>query len=201
MILSSVLERYPSLIGCKGSIQEACDAFVACFKNKNKVLICGNGGSAADSEHISAELLKGFCNHRKLSGELRTRLGSELADQLQGSLPAIPLANFTSLVSAYANDCNPTMVYAQLTLGLGQPGDILLAISTSGNAKNVIAAAQVARAKDMKIIALTGQTGGNLKSFSDITICVPETVTYKVQELHLPVYHALCLMVESAIFG
>ena len=170
-------------------------------------MIAGNGGSAADSEHIVGELMKGFVKRRPLSEELKQALeaadpirGKELAEKLQGALPAIALTNHAALSSAFANDVDGVLSYAQQVNGYGRAGDVFLGISTSGNAENVMYAAVTARAKGMRVIALTGKTGGNLGAFADISIIVPEQETYKIQELHLPIYHALCLMLEERFY-
>jgi D-sedoheptulose 7-phosphate isomerase len=171
------------------------------FKNGGKLLICGNGGSASDSGHIAGELLKSFRVQRPIDGTVRLAVGDEIAGNLQGALPAISLPDMVAINTAYANDCNPQYCFAQLTYGLGSGGDVLLCISTSGNAKNVIAAATVARAKKMIVVGLTGATGGNLAAHCDVCIKAPEFETFKIQELHLPIYHALCLMLEQSFFG
>jgi D-sedoheptulose 7-phosphate isomerase len=195
--LQELMGRYPALEGCKGEIWEVYERLAECFRGGGKLLICGNGGSAADADHMSTELLKGFCSKRPLSEKWRELLGEDIASNLQNGFPAIPLANFTALMTAFANDCNPDYVFAQLTWAIGKPGDVLFCISTSGNAKNVCLAAKVARAKCLSVIGLSGITGGNLKDLTDVCICVPESETYKVQELHLPIYHTLCLMLEG----
>ena len=167
----------------------------------------GNGGSAADSDHIVGELMKGFVKRRPLPEELKRALaaadpvrGKELAEKLQGALPAIALTNHAALSSAFANDVDGVLSYAQQVNGYGRTGDVFLGISTSGNAENVMYAAVTARAKGMRVIALTGKTGGKLGAFADISIIVPEQETYKIQELHLPIYHALCLMLEERFY-
>ncbi|MDX2111071.1 MAG: SIS domain-containing protein [Verrucomicrobiota bacterium] len=193
--------RYPILSPCRDSIAQAIETLTTAFQRGNKLLICGNGGSAADADHISGELLKGFASKRPLTPEWRARLGDALADKLQGGLPAIPLTQFAGLLSAYGNDVSWEHGYAQLVFALGQPGDVFLGISTSGNAKNVGHAARVAKAKGLHTIALTGETGGALLALCDNTIRVPATEVYKIQELHLPIYHTLCLEVEQRLFG
>ncbi len=199
-LLKDCIRRYPILAPCEESIQMSFDYLMGVYTRGGKLLIAGNGGSAADADHISGELLKGFKQKRPLSQGWRDKLGHEIADNLQGALPTIPLSTFNALNTAYANDCNPHYIFAQLTWGLGMTGDALLSISTSGNSKNVLLATQVAKAKGMHTIGLTGATGGELKDMCDICICVPETETFKIQELHLPVYHILCLMLEEALF-
>ena len=168
------------------------------FKNGAKVLICGNGGSAADADHWAGELLKGFRKKRPVPSN---GLTAELAAHLQEGLPAIPLTGFPAASTAFCNDVRPDLVFAQLVWALGARGDLLVCISTSGNAKNVLAAAEAARGKGMKTIALTGAGGGALAPVCDISIRVPETETYRVQELHLPVYHTLSMMIEDSMFS
>jgi D-sedoheptulose 7-phosphate isomerase len=198
--LETLIARYPQLTELKKEIESSFDILSYCYKNGGKLLLCGNGGSASDSDHIAGELLKGFRSRRKISGEQAECLGENLASKLQGSLPAIPLPALSAVNTAFINDCDPDYVYAQLTYGLGKEGDVLLAISTSGNSTNVVHAAEVAKAKGMKTISLTGRTGGKLKSLSDSCLNVPEDETFKIQELHLPIYHCLCLMLETAFF-
>lgn len=198
--LAELLSRHPALAPCSHDISRAIDALVGCYRSGGKVLLCGNGGSASDCDHIAGEMLKGFCQKRPLSGPARERLGEELAGQLQGSLPTLSLPSFSGLFTAWANDCDPEYVYAQLVHGLGKPGDILIAISTSGNAKNVRHAVEVARRSGVIVIGLTGEIGGALALLADIAIRVPETETFKIQELHLPVYHTICLAVEAEMF-
>lgn len=187
-------------MACKDSMQAAFDMLLSIYKNGNKLLICGNGGSAADADHIAGELMKGFLKKRPLPESLQQALGAEVAQNLQCGLAAISLPGLTGLNTAYANDCNPDYIYAQSTLALGQPGDALLCISTSGNAKNVLLAAKVAKAKGMHTLGLTGKNGIKLKEAVDICVSVPEDVVYKIQELHLPIYHALTLALEDEIF-
>jgi len=198
--LADCINRYPVLMNCAEAIQMAYERIREVYQDHGKLLICGNGGSAADADHISGELLKSFSIQRPIDDSWRERLGDDLADNLQGALPAIPLPVFSSLMTAFANDCDPLYVFAQLTWGLGRPGDPLLCISTSGNSKNVIKAAQVAQAKGLHCIGLTGASGGKLKELTDICICVPETEVFKIQELHLPIYHTLCMMLEDTFF-
>ncbi|MDR0741957.1 MAG: SIS domain-containing protein [Puniceicoccales bacterium] len=199
--LSDCLKRYPSLVVCENDIKHACDLIANSFRSECKLLICGNGGSASDSGHIAGELLKNFCAKRKVDEAVRKVIGNDVADNLQGALPAISLPDMVAINSAYANDCNPQYCFAQLTYGLGKSKDTLLCISTSGNAENVILAAIVAKAKNMNVIGLTGATGGDLAQHCDICIKAPESETFKVQELHLPIYHTLCLMLEQIFFG
>ena len=181
---------------------------IACYRQGGKVLVCGNGGSAADSLHIVGELMKGFILPRKLKPELQEKLRStcpEMAEyciaNLQGALPAISLVNEVGLTTAYANDQAPDLGFAQQVLGQGKEGDVLFAISTSGNSANVLYAAGVAKALGIKVIGLAGQTGGKMVQWCDVCIKVPSRVTFKIQEYHLPVYHALCLCLEEEFFG
>ncbi|MDD7219847.1 MAG: SIS domain-containing protein [Clostridia bacterium] len=197
--LERLLERYPKLEGCREDILKAFLAMEDTFKKGGKLLICGNGGSAADSDHIVGELMKGFRKKRPLSQEKREKLGS-LSDHLQEALPAISLTGHQALSTAFLNDVAPDMVFAQQVYGYGRKNDSLLAITTSGNSENVLNAVKVAKALELKVIGLTGPQGGELKKLADICICVPGESTADVQELHLPVYHALCAMLEDAFF-
>jgi D-sedoheptulose 7-phosphate isomerase len=194
------VKRYPVLEPCKDDIQAAVDAIVNMYESGSKLLLCGNGGSAADSEHISGEFLKGFLKKRPYAlGELA--LEDEILSKLQKGIPAIPLTSLSASLTAFNNDVDPCLNYAQLVQALGGTGDVFMGISTSGNAKNVAYAAKTANAMGMLTIGLTGGKGGILKEICNITICVPESETYKIQELHLPVYHAICAQVEEIIFG
>jgi D-sedoheptulose 7-phosphate isomerase len=206
--LEELIRRYPQLANISEKINEAAERLLRCYQNGNKLLICGNGGSSSDSDHIAGELLKGFEQKRRLDDAMRNSLisasakrGQYLAEKLQAGLPAISLSAHAGLITAVANDTDATLIYAQQVMGFGDPGDVLLAISTSGNAQNVLDAAITARAKGMTVIGLTGETGGKLKACCDILINVPEKRTAYVQELHLPVYHTLCLIIESHFFG
>lgn len=206
-ILNDLMSRYPRLAVCKEDIAKAFAVLSESYHNYGKLLICGNGGSAADAEHIVGELMKGFKNPRLLDEASRQKLkdidnglGKLLAENLQGALPAIALDGHPALSTAYMNDCEPLMCFAQQVNGYGCEGDVLFGISTSGNSKNVIYAAVTAKAKGMKVIGLTGAEESRLSVLSDVCIRVPETETYKIQELHLPVYHCLCLMLEEEFF-
>ena len=206
--IEELIIRYPQIAGISEKINEAAERLIRCYQNGNKVLICGNGGSSSDSDHIAGELLKGFEQKRPLNDSIKKQLasmsaerGSYLAENLQTGLPAISLSAHSGLVTAVANDTDASLIYAQQVIGFGDPGDVLLGISTSGNAQNVLDAAITARAKGMTVIGMTGETGGKLKHFCDILINVPERRTSFVQELHLPVYHTLCLIVENHFFG
>lgn len=198
--IDGLINRVPSLSDCKNEILEVLDLIVKTYRNDGKMLLCGNGGSAADCEHWAGEMLKSFVKCRPLPKELAEKLPAEIAGSLEAALPAIPLTGFISAGTAFANDVAPQLIFAQLTLGLGRPGDVLVGISTSGNAVNVAQAVKVAKAMGMKTIGLTGQSGGELAKLTDIAIRVPEKETYKIQELHLAVYHWLCLAVEDELF-
>ena len=196
-----LLIRYPSLEACIEDIEKAKDAMIACYEQGGKILLCGNGGSSADCEHIAGELMKGFLKKRPvLEDERLKEFDEEFLKRLQGGLPAIALPSMTGVNTAFANDVDPEMVYAQAVLALGKENDILIGLSTSGNAANVANALKVAKALNMKVIGLSGGTGGKMKEISDICICAPEKETYKIQELHLPIYHYLCAMVEDYFY-
>lgn len=196
-----LIERYPALEPCRESIEAAVKMIVDMHLHAGTLLICGNGGSAADCEHISGELLKGFLKKRPLNSDQAAGLPEDIAAKLQGGIRAIPLTSLSALSTAFSNDVDPELIYAQLVYAYGTESCVFLGLSTSGNAKNVCAAAKVARAKGMKTISMTGERGGKLAELCDVAIKVPETETYKVQELHLPVYHAICAEVEEIIFG
>ncbi len=205
--LEELINRYPVLAGVKPQIREAYEILETCYKNGGKLLIAGNGGSCADAEHIVGELMKGFVKRRPVSeafadklSETDPELGKVLGEKLQGGLPAIALTGHSSLATAFLNDVDGEMIYAQQTNGYGREGDVLLGISTSGNAKNIMYAVTVAKAIGMKTIGLAGKDGGLLKKSADVTIVAPEMETFKIQELHLPIYHALCLMLEERFF-
>lgn len=200
--------RYPQLIVARDCIVEAYQILEESYTNDGKLLVAGNGGSAADAEHIVGELMKGFVNPRKLEAEysdalitVNKELGRVLSENLQGALPAIALDGHLALTTAYLNDCEPLLCFAQQVNGYGRKSDVFLGISTSGNSRNILYAATVAKAKGMKVIGLTGEKDSKLSEISDTCIQVPETETYKIQELHLPVYHCLCLMLEDTFFG
>ena len=189
--------RYPKLRVCEGEISKACELLLACYRNGGKVLTCGNGGSAADAEHIVGELLKKFRKHRTIDAAVAAKLPAELVARLEGALPAVSLVSMSGILTAFANDVAWETAFAQQVYGLGNAGDVLIALSTSGNSANCVNAAHVAQAKGLKVVALTGAGGGRLGELADAAIRVPETETYKVQELHLPVYHALCAEIED----
>lgn len=202
-----LIERYPALFKCKEDLLNAYLLIEHSYKNGKKLLIAGNGGSAADSEHIVGELMKGFKKPRHLPIEMCEKLkkvdlelGEVLAKNLQGALPAIALDGHLALTTAYMNDVEPLLCFAQQVNGYGCEGDVFLGISTSGNSKNILYAASVAKAKGMKVIGLTGEKSNKLEQLADVTVKVPETETYMVQELHLPVYHCWCLMLEERFF-
>jgi D-sedoheptulose 7-phosphate isomerase len=203
-----LIERYPQLIECRESIQAAYDILKEAYTKDRKLLVCGNGGSASDSEHIVGELMKEFKLKREIYKNqaeamklIDSELGAILAKHLQGALPAIALTGHSSLTTAFMNDSNPELIFAQQVNGYGKPDDIFLGISTSGNSRNVLFAAVAAKAKGLKVIGLTGQKPCKLAQLADVCIQVPETETYKIQELHLPVYHCLCMMLEEHFFG
>lgn len=203
-----LVERYPSLETAKKDIIEAYLLLEESYENGGKLLVAGNGGSAADAEHIVGELMKGFKMPRKPEADFAEKLvaenqelGSVLAENLQGALPAIALDGHPALSTAYMNDCEPLLCFAQQVNGYGKAGDVFLGISTSGNSKNVLYAATTAHAKGMKVIGMTGAKDSKLKNMSDACIKAPQTETYMIQELHLPIYHCLCLMLEDKFFG
>lgn len=203
-----LIERYPKLLSCKNDISNAYNILETAFSNDRKLLVCGNGGSASDSEHIVGELMKEFKLKRKIYTEyaeamktIDSEMGKMLADNLQGALPAICLTGHSALTTAFMNDANADLIFAQQVNGYGKKNDVFLGISTSGDSKNVCYAAVTAKAKGMKVIGLTGCKESKLSSLSDCCIKVPETETYMIQELHLPVYHCLCMMLEEKFFG
>ena len=199
--IENAITRYPQLTDYKDSLEAAVAAVVEMHKKSGTLLLCGNGGSAADCEHISGEFLKGFLSLRPLSETEKSDLPAEIADRLQGGIKAIPLQSLTSVFTAFSNDVSADLAFAQLVWTLGDGNGVFLGISTSGNARNVCAAAKVAKAKGMTTVAMTGADGGELAKICEIVLKVPETETYKVQELHLPLYHALCAEAEARIFG
>ena len=204
MIIKDLIERYPILSLCEKEIRLASDVLKKCYENDGKLLVCGNGGSCADSDHICGELLKSFVKRRtpesKFLNEL-SRIDSNaseyLKDKLQGSLPVISLCNQTAIMTATLNDVDGNIIFAQQVMGYGKKEDVFLGISTSGNSKDIIYASVVAKAKGLKTIGLLGKNGGRLKELCDISIVVPENETFKIQELHLPIYHAICIDVEE----
>lgn len=208
MSMSELYNRYPSLNECREDIENALNLFIEVYKCGGKIMVCGNGGSCSDSEHIVGELMKGFMLKRpvdKAFEEKLIELGYEdaeyMRENLQEALPAISLPSQTAILSAFINDVSPEMMYAQLVFGYAAKGDLLVCISTSGNSKNAVYAAKVAKAKGIKVLSLTGRNESKLSDISDVTVRVPECETYKVQELHLPVYHYLCAMTEKRFFN
>ena len=206
--LEELIRRYPQLHVCKDDVEKAYLLLQKTYDEGHKLLIAGNGGSAADSEHIAGELMKRFKITRPINKELADKLmkidpqrGERLVKNLEMPLRAVPLTSHISITTAYMNDADATGVFAQQMLGFGDEGDVFLAISTSGNSENIISACVVAKALGISIIGLTGEKESKLSEYADICIKVPETETYKIQELHLPVYHALCLMLESNYYG
>ena len=202
-----LVQRYPQLDAVKDSISLAFEIIKESYKNGGKLLIAGNGGSASDAEHIAGELMKTFAKKRTLPDsfvseikKVDLEISEYLLPKMQPGLPAIALSGHASLNTACINDIDGNITFAQQVYGYGKSEDVLLGISTSGNSKNILYACAVAKAKKLKIIGLTGEGGGKLKQYSDICICVPETETYKIQELHLPVYHIICMMLEDYFF-
>ncbi len=207
-IFEELLTQYPSLQSCSEQIGNAAELLIEAFQSGNKLLVCGNGGSAADSEHVVGELMKGFKLPRRMDEKTQARMRAMFPEEadgmirnLQGAVPAISLVSQTALMTAFSNDQAAQFVFAQQVMGYGEPGDVLLAISTSGNSENILHAARTAKLRGVSVIGLTGESGGKLKVLSDITICAPSSVTYQIQEYHLPIYHCLCACVENEIFG
>ena len=209
MTLSQLIQHHPALEACRRDIEAAKDLIIHTYEHGGKLLLCGNGGSCADCDHITGELLKGFLSRRPLCEADKAALSDAnpedpdavlLSDKLQGGLPALSLPAQTALVSAFSNDVDPALVYAQLVWAQGCMGDLLICLSTSGNSRNVVLAAKAARAKGMLTLALTGEADSALSRLCDITIKAPSDQTYRVQEYHLPIYHYLCAAVEEAFF-
>jgi D-sedoheptulose 7-phosphate isomerase len=205
--VEKLCKRHPILISCKKDIERAIEIIKECYKNGNKVLTCGNGGSAADAEHIVGELMKGSRKKRKVSSnfckqvsKIYPKESKKICDNLQTPLPAISLTSHISFTTAFNNDMNSEFTFAQQLFGLGEKGDVLIALSTSGNAKNVINACKVAKVLGIKTITMTGKNGGVLKNICDTVIRVPEEETLLIQECHLPIYHAICSAVEDTFF-
>ena len=199
--IENLIKRYPALLQCRDDIDKACEGIIRTFEKNGALLVCGNGGSCGDAEHIAGELMKGFLLSRPVP---ETFSNSDALDGeghlLQGALPALSLVGHGALSTAFANDIDANMVYAQQVYGLGKASDALLGISTSGNARNVCSALRVARAIGMKTIGMTGISGGQMRELCDLCLCVPADETYRVQELHLPAYHTLCAMLEASFF-
>jgi D-sedoheptulose 7-phosphate isomerase len=207
-MLDKLFLNYPVLKDCNKDISSVFELMKYTLSNKGIILTCGNGGSAADAEHIVSELMKTFKLKRPLPEELKEKLvnnykteGDFLANNLQCSLPAISLVSQTSLSTAIGNDVSADLIFAQQVMGYGKPGDILFAISTSGNSRNILNAIYTAKVLGMKVIGLTGRSGGKMKQYCDVAICVPADETPRIQELHLPVYHTICAMLENHFFG
>lgn len=198
--LAELLTRHPALTVCRDDIVRGTELFLDCFRSGGMALFAGNGGSCADAEHWAGELLKGFESKRRLPPEQRIGLPDDIANKLQSAVPAIPLTGFPSLRTAFANDVDPVLEFAQLVQAFGKPGSLYVGMSTSGNAGNVCAAAIVARARGLRVLGLTGETGGKLAGLCDVCIRVPSTRTCHVQEWHLPIYHTICLLIEDGMF-
>jgi D-sedoheptulose 7-phosphate isomerase len=205
--ISALLARYPDLAPVADPIAAACSLLVACYRAGGKVLLCGNGGSAADAEHVVGELMKGYRSRRPVPDSLRLELeaahqsdGTYLANHLQGALPAISLVRHTALLTAIVNDIAGDMIFAQQVYGFGRPGDVLVSISTSGASPNVLHALRVARVMGLATLGFTGRTGGNMASLCDVVVCVPLDNTAEVQERHLAIYHTLCAVIETTLF-
>ncbi len=206
--LDILCQRYPVLSGLKGSIADASKMIMKCYSGGGKLLVCGNGGSSADAEHFTAELMKSFEKERPLDQSLIDRLyeisssrGGFLGEKLNHALPAISLSSNTALSTAISNDTGPSLVFAQQIIGYGNEGDILIGLSTSGNSANVIDACITAKALNLNVIGMTGHTGGKMKQYCDLIINVPETRTAWVQELCMPVLHTICIIVEDYFYG
>lgn len=206
-LLEELMERYPELEVCRDAILTAFEQLLLCCKRGGKLLCAGNGGSAADCDHIVGELVKSFQYKRpiplKLKDDLKHMFGNDgvaLANMLEGGLSAIALPSMSAINTAYANDVDAAAAFAQMTHAIGKAGDVFWGITTSGNSENILMALMAAKACGLITICLTGRTGGKCKRFSDVCICVPEDETYKIQELHLPIYHALCGMLEAEFF-
>lgn len=206
--LTELMQRYPQLEGCKASIEAAMELLRNMYRGGGKLLACGNGGSCADCEHIVGELMKSFLIMRPMNDDVKANLDKlfpEDADKfyncMQRGISAISLPSQVAVLSAYVNDVDPEFMYAQLVQGYGRGSDVVLCISTSGNSKNVVRAAQMAKALGLKTLALTGAKDSKLSMLCDVTVRVPETETFKIQELHLPVYHYLCAQLEEELFG
>ncbi len=199
--IEKIINENPALAPCREAMEAIVRAIVAMHRAGGKLLLCGNGGSASDCEHISGELLKGFLSKRPIAEDELPSLDTGIRAKLQRGIGAVPLPSLSALSTAFSNDVDPALTFAQGVFALGQKGDLLLGLSTSGNAKNVIAAMKVAKAMGLTTIAMTGEKGGEMKGLADIALTVPETETYKVQQLHLPAYHAICAEAERILFG
>lgn len=194
--MKDLLKKYPELDGCREDIEKALGLVLQAFINDGKLLVCGNGGSSADADHIVGELMKGFLKERRIEDAF----SEDFKEFLQGALPAISLSSQTALMTAFNNDMDPDYVFAQQVYGYAQKNDLVLGISTSGNSKNVVNAIRLAKEMGVKTVALTGEHGGKLKEIADVTICAPSNETYRIQEYHLPIYHYLCARAEEEFF-
>lgn len=201
MILDNLIKRYPSLAICRNDIENVYSKLLDCFQNDGRLYICGNGGSASDSLHIVGELVKSFTVNRRLDPDFAARASEEMKKNLQGALPVFALVENAALATAYGNDVNPEYIFAQQVYAYAREKDCVLGISTSGNSKNVLHAMECAKARGAVTLGLTGRNGGRLKDLCDACIIVPKNETYKIQELHLPIYHCLCMMLENEIWG
>jgi len=207
-LIDQVCERYPALSDLRSRISDAAEMIIGCYNKGGKLLICGNGGSSADADHLAAELMKSFESVRPLEESFKDRLyeisgirGKYLAAKLEHSLPAISLSSNTALTTAVSNDIDPSLVFAQQIMGYGDENDLLIGISTSGNSQNIVDACITARALNINVIGITGKTGGRMKQYCDVLVNVPETRTAMVQELHLPVLHTICRMIENHFYS
>ena len=199
--LDYLITRYLSLKGCKDNISRVCEELIRSFESGGRLYVCGNGGSAADALHMVGELVKSFVLQRTLDRDVAEQLEDEIASKLQGALPAYALVENVALTSAYANDVDSEYIFAQQVYAYARKGDCVMGISTSGNSKNVLQALKVARARGAVTLGLTGRDGGEMKDICDVCIIVPEIETYKIQELHLPIYHTICIMLEEHFWG
>lgn len=208
IFIENLISRYPVLQKCQVDIEKACRVCCDSFSNSGSLFLCGNGGSASDADHISGELMKGFLLKREISDDKKTELtglfgeeGKFIADHLQDGLPAVSLNGHPALSSAFANDVDPSMVFAQQLYVMGKPGDVVIGLSTSGNSDNILKCFKVAKYKNITSILLTGRDGGKGSELADISLIMPEMETYKIQELHLPVYHTMCIVIEDYFYG
>lgn len=205
--VKAFFDRHPDLVPLQEQILQACNTLITAFQNGNKLLLCGNGGSCADCDHIAGEFLKGFLLKRPVNDDLKNKMaekygqwGAEIAEKLQQGLPTISLVTHSAAISAFENDVDPELIYAQQVLAYGKPGDVLIGISTSGGAKNVAAAVMTANSLGLHTIGLTGKDGGKLAQLAELSLIMPQCETYRIQEDHLAVYHLLCAVVEYELF-
>lgn len=206
-IRDELFQRYPALVSCQKEFDEAYSVILDCYRKDGKLMLAGNGGSAADSDHFTGEMTKSFKFSRRLDSGFEQKLeslygdeGKKLAENLEGGLMCIPLTQFAAANTAFMNDVLPEAAFAQLVQTFGRENDVFIGISTSGNSRNIILALMAAKARGVRTVCLTGATGGKCREFADVCICAPETETFKIQEYHLPIYHALCSMVEADLF-